>query len=233
MSAQDAAAFKLRGIKLLTIGQVMAILEAEFEGLTPSKLRFLEENQLITPQRTASGYRKYTELDIDRLRIILTLQRDRFLPHKVIRQYLEDLDAGKNPALPGNASVEVEAWRVASNSKFTEMDLIATTGITPALIAEAKSVGLISAEPFEAADLDVARSIMQLQRFGIQPRHLRGTKAAADREIGIVQGVVAPVLAKNDVASKARAVHYSMEIAAEFASIHAALVRSVLSKLDK
>lgn len=228
-----AESFKPRAVRLLTIGQVMNMLCDEFEGLTPSKLRFLEENQLITPQRTASGYRKYTELDIDRLRIILTLQRDRFLPHKVIRQYLEDLDAGKNPPLPGSSNVDAEAWRVASKTKFSELEIISATGITPALIAEASSVGLMGQEPFEASDMDVARSIMQLQRFGIQPRHLRGTKAAADREIGIVQGVVAPVLAKNDVSSRARAVHYSMEIANEFAAIHAALVRSALTKADQ
>lgn len=227
------AAFKPRSVKLLTIGQVMNILQSEFDGLTPSKLRFLEENQLISPQRTASGYRKYTENDVDRLRVILTLQRDRFLPHKVIRQYLEDLDAGKNPVLPGNSTVEIDAWRVASKTKFTELELIAATGITPTLISEARSVGLIASEPFEASDLDVARSIMLLQRFGIQPRHLRGTKAAADREIGIVQGVVAPVLAKKDVSARARAVHYSMEIANEFAAIHAALVRSALTKVDQ
>ncbi|MEY4391015.1 MAG: hypothetical protein RLZZ400_758, partial [Actinomycetota bacterium] len=121
-------AFKPRSVKLLTIGQVMNILQSEFDGLTPSKLRFLEENQLITPQRTASGYRKYTDNDVDRLRVILTLQRDRFLPHKVIRQYLEDLDAGKNPALPGNTSVEIDAWRVASKTKFSEIELISATG---------------------------------------------------------------------------------------------------------
>jgi hypothetical protein len=90
----------------------------------------------------------------------------------------------------------------------------------------------LNQEPFEAADIEIARSIMHLQRFGLQPRHLRGLKASADREIGIIEGVIAPVLAKSDVSSRSRAVHYGLEIANQFASIHAELVRSALSKLD-
>ena len=225
--------FQPRSIKLLTIGQVLSALKVDFGDLTPSKLRFLEEQELVCPQRTASGYRKYTDLDVDRIRIILELQRDKYLPLKVIRQYLEDLSAGKNPSLPGSSSPVAEHLRISNKVKFTELDLISATGITPALIAEARSAQLLLQEPFEAADIEIARSIMHLQRFGLQPRHLRGLKASADREIGIIEGVIAPVLAKSDVSSRSRAVHYGLEIANQFASIHAELVRSALSKLDR
>ena len=85
---------------LLSIGQVLARLTVEFPDLTPSKLRFLEERQLISPARTESGYRKFSPSDLDRLRFVLTMQRDHYLPLKVIRGYLDELDAGRPPALP-------------------------------------------------------------------------------------------------------------------------------------
>ena len=115
--------FQPRSIKLLTIGQVLSALKSDFGDLTPSKLRFLEEQELVCPQRTASGYRKYTDLDVDRIRIILELQRDKYLPLKVIRQYLEDLEAGKNPSLPGSSSPVAEHLRISNKVKFTELDL--------------------------------------------------------------------------------------------------------------
>jgi DNA-binding transcriptional MerR regulator len=222
-----------RSVKLLTIGQVLTILQPEFAELSPSKLRFLEEQELVTPQRTASGYRKYTELDVDRVRIVLELQRDKYLPLKVIRQYLADIDAGKAPTLPGTNAPVVEHLRQSKGKRFSEIELIAETAITPAIIADAQASGLLGQEPFEGSDVEIARALMHLQRFGIQPRHLRGIKAAADREIGIVEGVVAPVLAKKDTSSRSRAAHYAMEISNQFAAIHAELVRSVIAKMDK
>jgi DNA-binding transcriptional MerR regulator len=224
--------FSPRSFRLLTIGQVLSQLRTDFAELSPSKLRFLEEQELVLPQRTSSGYRKYTEQDVDRIRIILELQRDKYLPLKVIRQYLDDLEAGKNPSLPGSSSPVADHLRISNKTKFTELELIAATGITPALINEARIAQLIGVEPFEAADVEIARSVMHLQRFGLQPRHLKGIRASVDREIGIIQGVVAPVLAKSDVSSRSRAVHYGLEIANQFASIQAELVRAALSKLD-
>jgi DNA-binding transcriptional MerR regulator len=209
---------------------VLSILELDFPELSPSKLRFLEEQGLVTPQRTDSGYRKFTEDDIDRLRIVLELQRDQYLPLKVIRQYLDDLDAGKTPKLPN--SQEPKSLRTKPGKQFTELDLIAETAITPALIADAREVGLLGVAPFTAADVAIARSVVQLQRFGIAPRHLRGLKAAADREIGIIEGVVAPVLAKNETGSRSRAAHFAAEIESQFATIRAEIVRSVISKID-
>lgn len=231
--AQVAAVTNLRAVKLLTIGQVLNLLNPEFPELSPSKLRFLEEQELVTPSRTASGYRKYTEQDVQRIRIVLELQRDKYLPLKVIRQYLADIDAGKVPTLPGSNTPVVDHLKQSKGRKYTELDIIAETAITPQLISDAQAVSLIGMEPFEAADLEIARAIMHLQRFGIQPRHLRGIKAAADREIGIIEGVVAPVLAKKDTSSRSRAAHYAMEISNQFASIQAEIVRSVIAKMDK
>ena len=93
---------------LLSIGQVLAKVSPDFPDLTPSKLRFLEEQGLITPERTPSGYRKFSVEHVDRLRLILTMQRDHYLPLKVIRAHLEEIDAGNNPALPNAASLSAD-----------------------------------------------------------------------------------------------------------------------------
>jgi DNA-binding transcriptional MerR regulator len=233
MAASTAAnLFEARQTKLFNIGHVLAELNKDFEDLSPSKLRFLEEQGLVSPQRTASGYRKFTQLDIERIRIVLELQRDQYLPLKVIRAYLADLDAGKQPSLPSGASVNPQHLRQARNKTFSKIELIAETAITDSLISEAQDVNLIGVEPFESKDVEIARAIVHLQRFGIAPRHLRGLKASTDREIGIIEGVVAPVLSKNDTASRSRAAHYAAEIENQFASIRAELIRSVIGKID-
>jgi DNA-binding transcriptional MerR regulator len=233
LSAQPAAKlFTARPAKLFNIGQVLAVLSTDFADLTPSKLRFLEEQGLVTPQRTASGYRKFTDLDIDRVRIVLELQRDQYLPLKVIRNYLSDLDEGRAPSLPGSGPVSAAHLRQARGKRLSQLELVAETAITDALISESQEVSLLGQAPFEQSDVEIARAIVHLQRFGIQPRHLRGLKASADREIGIIEGVVAPVLRKNDTASRSRAAHYAAEIENQFSSIRAELIRSVIAKLD-
>ena len=233
MAAATAAnLFEARQSKLFNIGHVLAELNKDFQDLSPSKLRFLEEQGLVSPQRTASGYRKFTQLDIERIRIVLELQRDQYLPLKVIRAYLADLDEGKQPSLPSGASVNPQHLRQARSKAFTKIEMIAETAITDALISEAQDVNLIGVEPFESKDVEIARAIVHLQRFGIAPRHLRGLKASADREIGIIEGVVAPVLSKNDTANRSRAAHYAAEIENQFASIRAELIRSVIGKID-
>ena len=230
MGARPTSIAEARSSKLFTIGRVLSILEFDFPELTNSKLRFLEDQGLVTPQRTNSGYRKFTEEDIDRLRIILELQRDQYLPLKVIRNYLDELDAGKSPKLP--SSREPKSLRAKPGKKYSELDLIAESAITPALISDAQEVGLLGQDPFSVADVAIARSVVNLQRFGIAPRHLRGLKAAADREIGIIEGVVAPVLAKNETGSRSRAANFAAEIESQFATIRAEIVRSVISKID-
>jgi hypothetical protein len=161
------------------------------------------------------------------------LQRDRYLPLKVIGQFLSDLDAGKSVTLPGFDSKPNRHSRVASAKYVTKIELIAETSITDSLLAEAQSVGLISAEPFSASTIEIARSIMKLNRgFGITPRHLRGMKTAAEREIGIIEGVVAPVLAKKDASSRSKAAHYAEELQSLFGNIREELIRSAIAKID-
>ena len=218
--------------RLLTIGQVLAILNREFPDLSPSKLRFLEEQGLIEPQRTPAGYRKFSEQDVQRTRVILELQRDQYLPLRVIRDYLEQLDSGKTPNLP-QVQASVAKLQPKNPIKLTKVALMSETGISAGLLQDAQTLMLINKEPFESSDLEIARAIVHLQRFGISPRHLRGLKASADREIGIIEGVVAPVLGKNEAASKSRAAHYAQEIENQFATIRGELIKSVISKIDQ
>lgn len=218
--------------KLFTIGQVLGLLASEFPDLSPSKLRFLEEQGLIEPQRTPAGYRKFSEQDIQRTRVILELQRDQYLPLRVIREYLEQLDQGKAPSLPLSQH-SVAKLQPRNPLKLTKVALMSETGISSGMLQEAQTLLLIGREPFDASELEIARAIVHLQRFGISPRHLRGLKASADREIGIIEGVVAPVLSRNEPASKSRAAHYAQEIENQFAAIRSELIRSVISKIDK
>lgn len=233
MAAQTNRLASARPARLFTIGQVLSVLNPEFPDLTPSKLRFLEEQGLVTPQRTASGYRKFTDNDVDRIRVILELQRDQYLPLKVIRGFLTDLDDGKNPTLPSGNSTNSSRLRAGSKIRIDLSELLAETSISAALVAEAQELKLIGDEPFAQADVEIARAIVHLQRFGISPRHLRGIKASADREIGIIEGVVAPVLGKNDTSSRSRAAHYALEIENQFATIRSELIKSVISKIDE
>lgn len=222
--------FKPHVVRLLTIGQVLNQLTAQFPDLSPSKLRFLEEQGLVQPQRTESGYRKFTDLDVERIRIILELQRDQYLPLKVIRQYLADLDAGKNPTI--GSGPKPQLGKVVRRKKISKIELIAETAITDKLISEAQEVNLLPLEPFDGSAIEIARAIVHLQRFGIQPRHLRGLKSSTDREIGIIEGVVAPVLGKNDASSRSRAAHYAAEIENQFAAIRSTLMHNVIDRID-
>lgn len=230
MSEPIRAIHQHRQSKLCNIGEVLAILKTEFPDLTPSKLRFLEDQGLVTPQRTEAGYRKFSDSQIERLKVALQLQRDQYLPLKVIRQYFEDLDGGKNPALPVNAPT---ANKLRKNLKFSTMKLVEESGISEQGLKEAQEVGLIGQEPHSSHQLEIAVSIAGLAQFGISPRHLKGIKASADREIGIISGVIEPVVKKRTPESAAKASYYAREIENRFATIRSQLLDGEISKLDR
>ena len=225
-SSEVTSLFGARAVKLSTIGRVIELLTSEFPDLTPSKICFLEEQGLVTPHRTESGYRKFSDADIERVKLVLELQRDKFLPLRVIKSYLDDIDAGKQPSLPSATR------RPSVNRKFSKLELVAESGINETLLAEAQANSLISAEPFEFSDIEIARSLMQLSRFGISARHLRGIKTAADRDLGLINGVVASVKKQRDASAKSRAAEYASEIESHFAVIRSELIRSVIDKID-
>jgi DNA-binding transcriptional MerR regulator len=148
---------------LLSIGQVLAKLSPEFPDLTPSKLRFLEEQQLVAPDRTESGYRKFSPRDVDRLRFVLTLQRDHYLPLKVIRSHLAELEAGRMPALP-LGSVPLPSM-LATERRLSREELLHESGASAGLLNDAVSASLVpAAETFGEDALAVVRALVELQR---------------------------------------------------------------------
>jgi DNA-binding transcriptional MerR regulator len=220
------------GAALLSIGQVLARLSPEFPDLSPSKLRFLEERQLIAPARTDSGYRKFGAADLDRLRFILTMQRDHYLPLKVIRGYLDELDAGRQPVLPGGATQAPSM--LSSERRYKREELIREAGATVMLFNDAISASLIlPAELFGDDALSVLRSLVELQRTGIEPRHLRGFRAAAERELGLIESALIPVARRKDASSRAKAAELAREIAGQLEIVRGSIIRSALSKLQQ
>lgn len=217
--------------KLYTIGQVITQLDSDYPGVTSSKLRFLEDEGLVTPQRTSSGYRKFTQDDIERIRIILELQTRR-LPLKYIGEYLEQLDAGQNPGLPGSQEAPELVQRKLRSQKISKLELTKQTGISDGLIAEAQELKLLTSEPFDYSAVEIAKALMSLQRYGIAPRHLRGHKALVDREVSLIEGVVAPVMARNETASRAKAAAYARELEQQFATIRVELINGFIQQLE-
>lgn len=214
---------------MLSIGQVLARLNPEFPELTPSKLRFLEEQGLISPARTESGYRKFCAADLDRLRLILSMQRDQYLPLKVIRNYLDELDAGRAPALPG---VTPGPSMLSAVRRYDRDDLLRTSGASAALLDDAIAASLVSpSEVYTDDTLTVVSALVELARSGIEPRHLRGFRGAAERELGLIESALAPLSRRRDSSSRAQAVERAHEIAEQLTVVRSSLIRSALGRL--
>ena len=232
MAATAGRARLLGGEPLLSIGQVLARLTTEFPDLTPSKLRFLEERQLLSPSRTESGYRKFSAADLERLRFVLSLQRDHYLPLKVIRGYLDDLDAGREPELPRGA--QAAPSMLSTERRLSREELIREAGATPQLLNDAVSSSLIIASDHYSDDvLAVLRSLVELQRTGIEPRHRRTFRASAERELGLIENALMPITHRKDSSSRAQAIELAKEIAGQLEIVRSSLIRSALSRLDR
>jgi DNA-binding transcriptional MerR regulator len=225
-----AAADKSIARTLLSIGQVQAKLLAEFPDLAQSKLRFLEDEGLVTPARTEAGYRKYTPEDVQRVRLILTMQRDRYLPLKVIAAHLDSIERGETSALPHSAGIE-EGSPVATSVRRTREELVRDSGATMNLLQDAVSAGFLPAADSYAEDAVVTlTSLAQLQRAGIEPRHMRTLRAAAEREFALIERSLVGLLAKPSVAGRSRANERARELAEQVDVVRAAMLRSVITQ---
>lgn len=231
MSANSARAEGQGAATLLSIGQVLARLTPEFPDLTPSKLRFLEEQRLVSPARTESGYRKFCANDLDRLRLVLSMQRDHYLPLKVIRVYLEDLDAGRSPALPGG-SVPGPSM-LGTVRRLNRDELLREASASATLLHDAVSSSIILPADYYGEDvLGVLRALVELQRSGIEPRHLRGFRGAAERELGLIESALVPLSRRKDASSRAKAAEMAVEIASQLEVVRSSLIRSALGRLS-
>ena len=208
------------------IGQVLDELSQEFPDISPSKIRFLEAEGLIQPLRSSSGYRRFSVADIERLRFILTAQRDEYLPLRVIKERLDALD-GTTPGT-GAEGASCAASAVPAVA-MTRSELLAGAGAAEELLAELEEYGLIRrARSYGTQALSVLRSAVRLGEYGIQPRHLRVIKAAADREAALVEQAVAPLTRQKG--SRAPALRAAQDIAGHTARLHATLVEDGLTE---
>nr|WP_274635812.1 MerR family transcriptional regulator [Microbacterium bovistercoris] len=213
---------------VLSIGQVLARLSPEFPALTASKLRFLEMQGIVTPLRTESGYRKFTPEDVERLRLALTLQRDHYLPLARIRDYIEDVDAGRDPSPPAAVPPSI----TPAPRRYRRAELLAAAGAGPQLLNDAISTGvIIAADSYSEQTLGVLRALVALERHGIEPRHMRTLRQSAEREVALIESALAPLLRRTDAASRGRAGELAPEIAARIGDVRGHFVRAALERL--
>ena len=175
----------------LTIGAVCRLLRDEFPDISISKIRYLEDQGLLAPRRTAGRYRLFGEDDVDRLRTILRLQRDEFLPLRVIRQELASTVAKGRRKRSGLTGAEEE---------IELAELCERAGLTPALARELEEYGLLESRVdagerlYREDEADIAAACAKMARFGIDARHLRSFRSASEREVGLLEAIVAPAL---------------------------------------
>ncbi|RFU20726.1 transcriptional regulator FtsR [Geodermatophilus marinus] len=217
----------------LTIGEVLAVLRDDFPDVTISKIRYLETEDLVHPERTPSGYRKFSAADVARLRYVLTAQRDHYLPLRVIKEHLEAIDRGE--PLPGAppAPPAVEGGERPAASLLPD-EFARTAGLEPQQLADCVQFGLLATDAdgrHPAADLPIARAAAGLARHGIEPRHLRVYQNGAEREAGLVEQLVAPVLRARSEEARTRATEKLRELAALSAQLHGALLEARLRDL--
>jgi DNA-binding transcriptional MerR regulator len=224
--------------KYLSIGEVLVSLKAEFPDATISKIRFLESEGLISPERTSSGYRKFYEQDVDRLRMILKLQRDEYLPLKVIRERLDGVDQTQEavaaPTLPKPeaASPEEELDEPMPATQLTADELSAAAGVDNEMLEALTSFAILKPREvdgerrFGGDDLVILRIVKAFFKYGVEPRHLTMYKHFADREAAFFQQIVLPTLRQRNPEARRAAGESLAELAQASRRLKQALLRA-------
>jgi len=211
--------------KALTIGAVCKALEQEFPGISISKIRYLEDQKLLAPRRTQGGYRVYTPSDVQRLRTILRLQRDEFLPLRVIRQELAggrtDGDLAPAPKRPDVRNLRRAAVAVKSPSALYSLDdVVEETGAEAKLVRELEEYGVIRGEQragvryYDETEREIVRAVTELARYGVAGRNLRVFRTSADRESALLQQILAPALRSRNPERRKEAIETLENLAA-------------------
>ena len=221
----------------ISIGEVLSLLRKEFPDVTISKIRFLEAEGLVSPERTSSGYRRFSQHDINQLRAVLTLQRDQYLPLKVIRDHIgdgmPDPDAPPKSPIAGNGMQPDDFRPGAGRVRMTREELAEASGIPEAFVAQLESIGLVwatSAGHYDEDALAIASIASRLSVFGIEARHLRPFRVVADRETGLVEQMAVPYSQPRDRDGREREQETIRELASLFVHLHAALLRAELTR---
>lgn len=222
----------------MSIGTVLALLRDDFPDVTISKIRFLESEGLISPERAPSGYRRFTSADCDRLRFVLTAQRDRYLPLKVIKEQLDAIDGADDSGSGGARLLSSARSSVAPATDFgarggrvSREVLIERTAVDAAFVTELQRNGLLTAGPAGFFDEDAVRLVeaaAALASYGVEARHLRAFKVSADREAGLVAQIASPIAKGKGTGARDRAEELVREIAALSVTLHTQLVKAAV-----
>ncbi|RJQ81524.1 MerR family transcriptional regulator [Pseudonocardiaceae bacterium YIM PH 21723] len=218
----------------MSIGAVLAQLRPDFPEVTISKIRFLETEGLVAPERTSSGYRQFGPVDVERLRFVLAAQRDHYLPLKVIKEQLDAADGGLRPprqlvAVDRDPAPAMPAdFLTGLETRLTREDLLAQAVIGEDLLTEIIEYGLIkpgAAGFFAPDDVTIAATVRSMTHFGLEPRHLRAFRTSADREVGLLAQITAPVAQRPHPQARDRAAELARELAALSVTLHTLLVK--------
>jgi DNA-binding transcriptional MerR regulator len=235
LRAPDSAS---RPRKALTIGAVCKILQNEFDDVSISKIRYLEDQKLLNPRRTSGGYRLYSQSDVERLRTILRLQRDEFLPLRVIRQELAgggDLVLGdSSDRKPANGGARRAILVDTSRAHLTLEEVVEETGAREELIAELENFGIVQPERrdgktvYDETDRETVRAANELSRVGVAARNLRVFRSSADREANLLEALLGPSLRSRNPERRKEALQSLESLAATVSHLkHLLLVRDL------
>ena len=240
----------------MSIGAVLDLLRPEFPDISISKIRFLESEGLVTPQRSPSGYRRFTAYDSARLRFILTAQRDQYLPLKVIKAQLDAQPGGELPRqdslypaprlVPVGTPRDDEPYRGGSPeshrgadsigggpapARLTREDLLERSGVTADLITALRKAGVITTGPggfFDEHAVVIAQCAAALAEYVVEPRHLRAFRSAADRQSDLIAQIAGPVGKAGTTGARDRADDLAREVAALAITLHTSLIKSAV-----
>lgn len=214
----------------LSIGEVLGILKKEFPDVSISKIRFLETEGLVTPARTPSGYRRFSSNDVERLRSVLTMQRDHYLPLKVIRENLEGASDG-----PGMGAIVPQDFRAGGGRvRLNRAELAEHGALDGGEIDELEAIGLVWRNPaghYDEEALAICTIASRLRAFGMESRHLRSFRVVTDREAGLIEQMITPYTRDRD--GRARAQEAVREIAALVIQLHAVLLRAEMVRAGR
>lgn len=221
--------------KTMSIGEVLKLLTPDFPDITLSKIRYLESEGLVFPQRTSSGYRKYINADVERLHYVLTTQKKTYMPLKQIKKQLDAMDSCSvipiTKAATAQTIISPEEFRKPAITRLSDVEIAEKAGVELQFVIDLANVGIIGPDQsgfFTADDIQVVSTASALSEFGIDARHLKSVKNAASRQADLISQVVTPLVRSNKDGAREQAEEMSRQMSALVVSLHAILVKNEL-----
>ena len=219
----------------MSIGEVLKLLTPDFPDITLSKIRYLESEGLVFPQRTSSGYRKYVNADVERLHYVLTTQKKTYMPLKQIKKQLDAMDSCSvipiTKAATAQTIISPEEFRKPAITRLSDVEIAEKAGVELQFVIDLANVGIIGPDQsgfFTADDIQVVSTANALSEFGIDARHLKSVKNAASRQADLISQVVTPLVRSNKDGAREQAEEMSRQMSALVVSLHAILVKNEL-----